>query len=239
MGSQIIFAEDEPGRNGFSLSHKADWSVQLNVNEWPGGVGNRSYGLLPVVSGPDGNAIFPTTNWVFVAVTYDGTLTSQNLNYYFGNATTLATLDVGSPQDYNKGIINYATTAPVCVGNLNAVTSLSGRTINGDNAAFFRGLIDEVHIFSRVLTLTEIQQVQVAPAMPAYLLMTPQPGNTAVLSWDQGAQPIFPVEQLQSSTGITPASWSDVTTATNVSGSVRSLSVPTTGGPKYYRLRSK
>ncbi len=238
MGPQIIFAEDEPGRNGFSLSHKADWSVQLNVNEWPGGAGNRSFGLLPVVQGPDGNAIFPSSNWVFVAVTYDGTLTSQNLNYYFGSGTALATLDATSPQDYNKGIINYATTAPVTVGNLNSVTTLSGRTINGDNAAFFRGLIDEVHIFSRVLTLAEIQQVQVAPAMPSYLAVTPQTG-AAKLSWDQGAQPLFPTLQLQASPSITAGGWTNVTAATNVTGSIRSLTVPTTSGPLYYRLLSK
>jgi hypothetical protein len=238
MGSQILFAEDEPGRNGFALSHKADWTVQLSVNEWPGGAGNRSFGLLPVVQGPDLNAVFPNSNWVFVAVTYDGALTSQNLNYYFGSPTNLAALDTGSPQDYNKGVINYATTGPLTVGNLNSVTSLAGRTINGDNAAFFRGFIDEVHIFSRVLTLQEIQQIQVAPALPSILVGNLQT-NRLVLSWAQGTQPLLPVIQLQSRPSLSSGVWSDVATATNVSGTVRSIGVPLSPDVNFFRLRTK
>jgi len=208
------------------------------VNEWPGGNGNRSVGLLPVVQGPDLNATFPNSNWVFVAVTYDGTLTQTNLNYYFGSPTALATLDTGSPQTYNKGVINYATTAPVTVGNCNAVTGLGGRTINGDNAAFFRGYIDEVHIFSRVLTLQEIQQIQIAPSLPAYLAVASQTNNV-ILSWEQGAQPLLPTLQLQSNTSLTSGTWTDVSNSTNVTGNVRSLALPATGDPKYFRLRSK
>ena len=232
MGSQIVFAEDEPGRNGFALSHKADWTLQLNVNEWPGGALNRSSGFVPVVTDAEGNAIHPGSNWVFFAVTYDGTLTSQNLNYYFGTATNLATLDANSPQDYNKGIMT--NTGPMAVGNLNTVTTLGGRTINGDNAAFFRGLIDELHIFSRVLTLQEIQQMQVAPALPAYLRL-----DNLVLSWEQGAQPLLPQLQLQSRSTVDSGTWTDVTSATNVSGSVRSIALPTTGNSQFFRLRSK
>jgi hypothetical protein len=235
MGGQIAFAVGEPVRAGFVLSHKADWSLQLNVNEWPGGAGNRSFGIVPVVSGPDGNAIFPETNWVFFAVTYDGTQTDNNLNYYFGNAETPVALDSGSPQTYNKGVIT--NTGPLTIGNCNAVTTLTGRTINGDNAAFFRGLIDELHIFSRVLSLQEIQQMQTAPALPAYLLETPQ-ANNVVLSWEQGQQPLLPGLQLQSNTNLSVGTWVDVTNPTNVTGSVRSLSLPTSGDAKFFRLRS-
>ena len=64
-------------------------------------------------------------------------------------------------------------------------------------------------------------------------------GANAVLSWDQGTQPLFPTQQLQSSPGITPPVWTDVTTATNVTGTVRSLAVPSSGPAKYFRLRSK
>ena len=110
IGNQIIFAEDDPGRNGFALSYKPSWQLQLSVNEWPSGnPANQSLGLVPVVQGPDGNAIYPSTNWVFVAVTYDGTLASQNLNFYFGSGTALAALDSGSPIDYAQGIINPVT----------------------------------------------------------------------------------------------------------------------------------
>jgi hypothetical protein len=236
MGNQILCAVAEPSRSGFALSHKADWTLQLNVNEWPGGALNRSAGLLKVVTGPDGNAIFPATNWVFFAVTYDGTQTSQNLNYYFGTPDTEVALDSTSPQDYNRGIIT--NTGPVTVGNMNAVSTLTGRLINGEAAAFFRGLIDELHVFSRVLTLAELKVMQRAPALPAYLAATPQT-NQLVLSWEQGEQPLLPQLQLQSRSNVASGTWTDVNTATNTAGSVRSLAVPTADDTTFFRLRTK
>jgi len=236
MGGQIVFAETEPARAGFALSHKADWTLQLNVNEWPGGSLYRSFGIIPVVTGEDGNAIFPDTNWVFFAVTYDGTLSAQNLNYYFGTPSAEVALDTGSPQDANRGVIT--TTGPVTVGNCNGVTTLTGRTINGDNAAFFRGLIDELHIFSRVLSFEEIKQMQRAPALPAYLAQTTETNNV-VLAWEAGVEPLLPAIQLQSRTNLTSDSWTDVANPTNVSGSVRSLALPPSGEARYFRLRSK
>ncbi|HEX5223072.1 MAG TPA: LamG-like jellyroll fold domain-containing protein [Verrucomicrobiae bacterium] len=235
MGNQIVFASAEPSRSGFALSHKADWSLQLSVNEWPGGAGNRSFGIVRVVTDESNNAIYPDTNWVFFAVTYDGTLATDNLNYYFGDANTQVTLDAGSPQTYNKGIIT--NTGPLTVGNVNAVSTIGGRTISGDNAPFFRGFIDELHVFNRVLSLEEIQQMQVAPALPAYLLQTPQ-GNNVELSWEQGQPPLVPGLQLQSNTNLTTGTWVDVTNPTNVTGSVRSLTLPTSGDAKFFRLRS-
>ena len=87
MGCQIVFAENDPGngilpKSGFALSYKADWTIQLNVNEYPGGTPFRSTGFIPVVQGLDLNAIYSPTNWHFIAVTYDGTVSNQNLNYY-------------------------------------------------------------------------------------------------------------------------------------------------------------
>src|SRR5262245_24380016 len=119
----------------------------------------------------------------------------------------------------NRGIIT--NTGPLTVGNCNSVTTLAGRTINGDNAAFFRGLIDELHVFNRVLTLDEIKKMQVAPALPSFLLLTPQTNNV-ILSWEAGQQPLLPAVQLQSRASFGSGSWADVTSLTNVSGSVRS-----------------
>ena len=236
MGAQIVFAAAEPSRSGFALSHKSSWALQLNVNEWPGGALNHSTGVVPVVAGSDGNAIFPETNWIFFAVTYDGTLTSQNLNYYFGKSDVEVALDSNSPQDYNRGVIT--NTGPLTVGNCNGVTTLSGRTINGDNAAFFRGFIDELHVFNRVLTLAEIKLMQKAPALPNYLHIA-RPASDVVLSWEAGQQPLLPAVQLQSRTNLSSGAWADVTTPTNVSGSIRSLTVPTAGDAQFFRLRTK
>jgi hypothetical protein len=237
MGGQIISAVAEPSRSGFALSHKSSWALQLNVNEWPGGALNHSIGFVPVATNSiDGNATFSADNWIFFAVTYDGTLTSANLNYYFGTPTNEVALDTDSPQSYNKGIIT--NTGPVTVGNLNPVTTLTGRTINGDNAAFFRGLIDELHIFSRVLTLEEIKVMQRAPALPAYIALATET-NQLVLSWEQGTQPLLPALQLQSRTDLATGAWTDMTTTTNVAGSVRSIGLPVTDDARFFRLRTK
>jgi len=51
---------------------------------------------------------------------------------------------------------------------------------------------------------------QVAPALPAYLVISSQTNN-AILSWEQGAQPLLPQIQLQSRTSLTSGTWTDVT----------------------------
>ena len=109
-----------------------------------------------------------------------------------------------NPLTYDRGIIN--STGPFTLGNFNATTTSTGRTINGVNAAFFRGLIEEFHIFSRVLTLAEIQQMQVAAhaAGPFGL----KPNQRSVLSWAANTPPLLPGLQLQSRADLTTGTWS-------------------------------
>jgi hypothetical protein len=225
FGNQVASAIDSANANGFGLANKSDNSLQLAVNEQVGGsTANRSTaGKIPA---DDTNHL--ATSWIFFAVTYDGTASSQNLSFHFGDPNNLATNDV--TLDYNRGPIN--ATGPLTIGNFNAVTTSSGRTINGENAAFWRGIIDEFHVFSRPLTLAEIRAQQVAsPPVPAPSLLYQVQTNHLVLSWDGPFQ-------LQSRPDLgTGASWIDITNAPNVSGSTRSLGVPMTGRASFFRLR--
>jgi hypothetical protein len=233
FGNQLANAQDSSNANGFGLAHKSDNSLQLAVNESVGGSTTNRSSINMIVN--DTN--HPTANWIFFAVTYDGSLTAANLNFYWGDANNAATNDLLNPLPYDRGLIN--STGPFTLGNFNTTTTSTGRTISGENAAFFRGLIEEFHIFSKVLTLAEVQQVQVAPPAPPVLLIAPgAPGNN-VLSWAQGQAPLLPALQLQSRTNLTSGSWSDVTNPTNVSGTVRSLSLPASGDAKFFGLRIK
>ena len=232
FGNQLANAQDASNANGFGLAHKSDNSLQLAVNESVGSsTVNRSSANMIV-----NNTNHPTANWRFFAVTYDGSLASANLSFYWGDANTLATNDVLNPLSYSRGIIT--NTGPFTLGNFNATTTSSGRTINGENAAFFRGLIDEFHIFSRVLTLTEIRQMQTAAAMPPVLFVS-NPTNKVVLSWAANTPPLLPGLQLQGRTSVGTGSWSDVTNPTNVAGGVTTLVLPPTGDTKFFRLRSQ
>jgi hypothetical protein len=200
--------------------------LALYVNEWPTGDPAPNQLSSPNTIPLDTN--LPPSNWIFFAVTYDGTLASANLNYYFGDANNAATADPEGPQTYNKGVI--AATGPLCIGNNNSsdggATTMpgnpTGRGVSGNNGTAFRGLMDEIKIFTKVLTPAEIQAEQKAPAIPT-LLVYSNSGPNLDLSWE--TLPIYPY-QLQSRTNLTTGSWINVPIAETVSGNVHKVAVP-------------
>ena len=91
--------------NGFD----ANAFLKLGVNEWPDNtpaISSSSITIDPTKS---------ATNWVFFAVTYDGSLTSQNISFYFGNGSQAASLNWTT--DYNKGPIQQS--GILGIGNAN------------------------------------------------------------------------------------------------------------------------
>ena len=217
---------------GFRLTHNPSWALELAVNEnnntsdaqSSGSVGGS--GLVPV------DITLPPNNWVFFAVTYDGTLTANNVNYYFGNTTTLAALDSTSPLTYNKGTIPVS--GPVTVGNVNSTGN--GRTISGQNSPFFKGYIDELRIFDKVLTLAEIQQLQTGPALPPVLLLSDQ-ANQATLNWANRSSSYVPTALLQIRGNLTSGSWANVPNVPTVSGGSNTVTLPFTNSA-FFRLKS-
>ena len=91
-------------------------------------------------------------NWVFFAFTYDGTSAAANANFYFGSPTQAAALD--STFDYDQGPVT--SLGRLSVGNFSPVDAgARNGTGNGGGSRVFRGLMDELNVFSKVLTLTK------------------------------------------------------------------------------------
>src|SRR5690606_20000850 len=80
------------------------------------------------------------------------------VSFYFGTGEQEAQLD--SITSYDRGPIT--TSGALTVGNFGRV--VAARTESGLNSRVFRGFIDELNIFNKVLTEAEIQQQQQAPA---------------------------------------------------------------------------
>jgi hypothetical protein len=240
-GTAVVNASLGGANGGFVLGYRPNdlgptygqnGRLQFHVNEWntDGTAANlSSAGTIPL------NTSLPPENWVFFAVTYDGTLTTSNLNFYFGNLTNDAALDPVSPQTYNKGVI--AATGPLAIGNHNSTPgnpdvamtgNPTGRAVSGNNGAMWRGLMDEIKIFSRVLSPTEIQAEQHAPSLPPHLLWNTQTNNL-VLSWEGPFQ-------LQARADAATGTWTNVTAPPNVSGTIRSLGLPLSDDSKFFRL---
>jgi hypothetical protein len=100
--------------------------------------------------------------WNHVAVTWDGNANGNNCLIYINGALSAVTITAGS------GNPDSDLAVPLCIGN---------RT--QDNARGFDGYIDEMYIYSRVITQAKIQEL-----MGAVLVPTPTPvvSNTVTAS---------------------------------------------------------
>lgn len=224
--------------NGFCLMLRTNGGATLNsylvlmVNENPNTViapNRSSFDQIPVdVTGG-------AANWIFFAVTYDGTLSTANLNFYFGDPNNAATNDVIGAITYNKGVI--PNTGRMTVGNHNnaftaGAGSFGGRSVSGLNGTAYRGYFDEIKVFTKVLTLAEIQQQQVAPAVPTLLVYSPS-GPNLNLSWETATHAPY---QLKSRTNLSAGGWSNVTASESVSGNIHSVTVPRDKETEFFRI---
>lgn len=159
-GNRIMFALETAGGRGFDLVQLADGSLRLGVNQWPdAGTGGPRSSAGWITADPDAGA----ANWVFFAVTYDGSQATANSVFYFGTPTSPAMLDF-VPYDYNRGALT--NTGSLTVGNFGTVAG-GARTETGGNSRCFRGLIDEIKVLPEALTLEQIQAIQMAAPLPA------------------------------------------------------------------------
>lgn len=162
-GNRIVTWIDNDG-HGVDLAYKSDGSLTLGVNQRPDGRARSSEAVISedLDASPD--------NWRFFAVTYDAA--EARVIFYFGSNTTDATLDVAriysgqGPVGTNIGRLT--------LGNLNPTTRF------GATDRMFRGLIDEVQIYTNVLSLAEIVAVQRTlpespPALPTVNISATQP----------------------------------------------------------------
>jgi hypothetical protein len=188
-GNRIAFALEGPGGLGFDLVQRYSGSLSLIINQYNDSSPNSSYNMV----GIDPN--MGTNNWTFFAVTYDPNLSSGQVKYYFGRANKLAGFDIDRtyiggvpPPPYITGDIDF--TGPLTVGNFSSVEG--ARTATGTGSRTYRGLIDQLRIYTNALNIDEIQQAQLegpVPAVPATILR--QPAGVTLLA---GQFPTFTVD---------------------------------------------
>ena len=223
-GNRIISALlTSGGSQGFELVHLNDGSLQLGVNQFPNGTPTSATGKI--TSDPAGG----NANWVFFAVTYDSTLAIDPVKFYFGKPDALVTFSSAITYTTNRGVIDPS--GPLTLGNFGTVVAARTATGTGSTGTrVFRGLMDEIQIWNRALTLAEIEAVQVAPSLPPLLLITPQ-GSDVALSWETTYS-----LQLQSRTNLDSGNWDDVTGIPAASGNVRTLTLPASKDREFFRL---
>ncbi len=166
---------------------------------------------------------------MFFAVTYDSAAATDPVKFYFGKPDTLATFDSAITYTNSRGVI-YPS-GSLTLGNFSS--GVAARTATGTGSTgtrIFRGLMDEVQIWNKALTLTEIQAAQVAPSLPPLLLLSPQSSNV-VLSWQSSLS-----LQLQSRTNLSGGTWNSVTNDPAVSGNIHTVVLPVSAEQEYFRL---
>ena len=181
---------------------------------------------LARVTGP---TAFPTASWHHIAFTADG---AQLRLYVDGQQVAVS--------DY-LGDINPPGIPYLSIGaRLNLANPADPTSLGPDLAApnFLTGSLDDVAVWTRVLTADEVSRIYAAgqagnaldtvvetlPATP--IPITVVRGATGIaLSWGSGFK-------LQSTDSLSPANWLDVP------GAVSGFNAPTTTGTKFYRLIS-
>ena len=194
--SSYVSIPDSPSLDAFTTSITIELWLKSNEltdnSDWEGIVtkGNSSWrlqatsGANPVYFGADGLSpngdLYGSRNvndgqWHHVAAVYDGT----NIFLYVDG-----TLDVSQPA---TGTIAQ-NNSPACIGANAQAFVLSCGCI--EPGYFFNGLIDEVSIYNRALTVSEIQTIYAAggggkcPPTPPQPTCTPAP--TGLVGWWPG-----------------------------------------------------
>ena len=134
------------GGQGADLVYHSDGRLELAVNRAPNGDARSSSGKIPT------SATAAAANWRFFAVTYDSTLPSGQVQFFFGTPTLDATLDITRTYS-GRGAIG-TNIGILTIGHLNPPTR------SGSTSRMLRGLVDEVQIFGTVLTPAELVRLQ-------------------------------------------------------------------------------
>lgn len=225
-GNRLITAHESDTGPGFDLVHNADGTLQLGVNAWSDFPSAGPLSSPIVTEDPEAG----DWNWLFFAVTYNGEEPTGNVAYYFG--TTESTAELDSIHDYPKG--TFASTGVVTAGNFSP--AVAAHTATGGNSRGFRGLLDELRVENRVLSLEEIRALQTAgrePTQPETVveLSIVREGDAIVLSW-RSDEPLI----LQTSGTLGTGSWTAEPTPPVTAGSLRTVTIPLSRAEGFYRL---
>lgn len=181
-------------------------------------------GFVGHFSGSGGDTIpgapYPLDEWQHGVITYDGTYVRT---YLQGSVVT------------TKEIPLLTAPGPLHLG--------SGATEGWTSLANFDGMVDDIGLWDRELSATEVEMLYNGglagrdlnldlPPLPIVLTLTRSAGGIT-LSWPQDAGPVF----LQANGALTNSPWVDVTTAPILEGDMEKVTVQATNTARFYRLR--
>lgn len=120
-----------------------------------GGTTAFDFGFSIGAVGSEGDGDFSASDWVFLAVTYDGNATTDNLKFYTGSNANAVT-QLGETQTANAGpLFSSAGTAQFCVGCTDAAPTVDF-TANGFQ--------DDVRVYDNILDLAALDAVRLENA---------------------------------------------------------------------------
>lgn len=132
VGGNRIIEWVNNGGDGVDLSLHAGGYLQLGVNQW------NDVGGVPSSSGKiSASSTADFSNWRYFAVTYDGTLSSNQVKFYFGSMANVASLDATCA--YARGNVGTNIGPTFTVGN--------HTTANRGSAQMYRGLLDDIRVY--------------------------------------------------------------------------------------------
>ena len=127
----------------------------MRMGMFIGGTTAFDFGFSIGAVGSEGDGDFSAVDWVFLAVTYDGLSTTDNLKFYSGSNTAPVT-QLGVTQTANAGpLFSSAGTAQFCVGCSDAAPT-------ADFAA--EGLQDDVRVYDNLLDAAALDLVRLENA---------------------------------------------------------------------------
>ena len=144
-GGNRIISWINNGGAGVDLVYQNNGSLRLGVDAWPDN--SPAFSSANKVTT---DATRPASNWVFFAVTYQS---NGQVQFYFGNNTTDATLDV--TRTYSAPGVTGSTIGKLAIGAFNDATRHPSTYDR-----MFRGLIDNIQIYNFVLTAQQIATIQ-------------------------------------------------------------------------------
>jgi chitodextrinase len=207
-GGRIV--DKSNGGAGWSLKMNGTTKVQFAASEFATTDATR-----------DSGASITLSTWQHVAVTWTGSATATNIHLYINGTLSDATATNGA------GASRDDSASPLAIGN---------RPV--DAARAFDGPIDDVRVYNRILTLTEIQALadSTVPSTPTGLTATPASSTQINLSWtastDNVAVTGYRVERCQ---GASCTTFAEIGSPTGTTYNSTGLTASTT---YRYRIRA-
>jgi hypothetical protein len=220
-GNRICYAFETPNALGFDVMQGPLGCLQFEANQYNG---SPISSLGKITADPAMGA----ANWVFFAVTFDPNVSTQSVKWYFGRANKLASLDVANNYTNTTFGSHIDFTGQLTVGNFGVVEPQ--RPAIGTASRMYRGLIDQLRLYTNVLTIDQIQQAQLENSVVPQVAVTilTQPTNQIANS---GSSASFTVEA--SGSGAIYYQWQTnglaVPGATNVAFTMSGLTVTNSG----------